>query len=571
MSNTTEYYANKANLTPVINKIEGKLNNRYTKDEVDDLIEDVGSVETATYEENVALKPHSVGDLIYLSGVIYKVTSAIAIGDTIAVGTNITANTGLEAGTQMYIDGKPGDGGSSVGERITVTGNPLSFITDSTQVSNKTIVSLEPIQAGSGDPSPSNVRSIYGYDYINVATLKENLYDGKSVAIYGKALLEDGSLLDSKVWNITDYIAVNPETITLSYEYNSAGGAPAICWYNSNKEYIGGEKYNDRYNLTINLPNNAAYVRFSVHILNYWCQLEYGSTVTQPITDLTISAPDGTIYGGTLDVESGELVVDRKMVNASDLSWSKYAYNTYNSFVASISDIKDGGLITSSHYKGTNTKSGIDNNNYTICSSWSPFVVNPSVLIRNDDYSTAESFIASLNNVKICYELATPKTYHLSPHQVKLLTGHNTVTTNGTSLQLTYRKGDIAGLDDLSGLAESVDVIGDIVGDVIKREFDVISRINKYTNADANSMYSVCKYIKDNIYKNGYANCIGVHMSSVAYWIVMYGMRNNQITAYMFANGGGNYMSIYGCFDCSTDKLTKYSASNPSWSAPTEA
>ena len=36
-----EKYANKANLTPIINKIETKLENRYTKDEVDDLIENI--------------------------------------------------------------------------------------------------------------------------------------------------------------------------------------------------------------------------------------------------------------------------------------------------------------------------------------------------------------------------------------------------------------------------------------------------------------------------------------------------------------------------------------------------
>ena len=39
MSNTQENYVNKANAAAIINKIETKLNNRYTKDEVDSLLE----------------------------------------------------------------------------------------------------------------------------------------------------------------------------------------------------------------------------------------------------------------------------------------------------------------------------------------------------------------------------------------------------------------------------------------------------------------------------------------------------------------------------------------------------
>lgn len=71
------------------------------------------NLEKATYEISPATKAHSVGDYIYYNNVIYKVTSAIAINDTIAVGTNISADTGLDVDTQMYIDGLPGDSGST--------------------------------------------------------------------------------------------------------------------------------------------------------------------------------------------------------------------------------------------------------------------------------------------------------------------------------------------------------------------------------------------------------------------------------------------------------------------------
>ena len=65
----------------------------------------------ATYDTTPATKAHAVDSFIYFNNVVYKVTSAIAIGDTIAVGTNISADTGLVEGTQMYIDNLPGEGG----------------------------------------------------------------------------------------------------------------------------------------------------------------------------------------------------------------------------------------------------------------------------------------------------------------------------------------------------------------------------------------------------------------------------------------------------------------------------
>ena len=52
--------------------------------------------------------------------------------------------------------------------------------------------------------------------------------------------------------------------------------------------------------------------------------------------------------------------------------------------------------------------------------------------------------------------MATPITYRLTPHQVALLQGANVVTTNGTSISLTHRQGEIAAQEDLVALAESV-------------------------------------------------------------------------------------------------------------------
>lgn len=72
----------------------------------------------ATYEQTTALNAHAVDDFIYLNEVVYRVTSAIAAGDTIVTtgnNANVTADTGLDVGSQIYVKGLPGDGGGSSG------------------------------------------------------------------------------------------------------------------------------------------------------------------------------------------------------------------------------------------------------------------------------------------------------------------------------------------------------------------------------------------------------------------------------------------------------------------------
>lgn len=81
--------------------------------EVYDIVTSGGdaNMSKATYDVSPATKAHAVDDFIYFNSHVYKVTSAISIGDSIAVGTNITADLGLEGDTQIYIDGIPGGGG----------------------------------------------------------------------------------------------------------------------------------------------------------------------------------------------------------------------------------------------------------------------------------------------------------------------------------------------------------------------------------------------------------------------------------------------------------------------------
>ena len=71
-------------------------------------------------------------------------------------------------------------GGSGSGEIV-------SFETDSEDIFTKLQVDLEPIQEGSGDPSPSNVRPIRGHSGVDVNVVGKNLFDANtspSIALF---------------------------------------------------------------------------------------------------------------------------------------------------------------------------------------------------------------------------------------------------------------------------------------------------------------------------------------------------------------------------------------------------
>lgn len=79
-----------------------------------------------SYDEATALYAHAVNDIIYVNSLLYKVTAAIAVGDTISTSTNVTATTGLAKDTQLYIDNLPG----SSGEMSTAVSYEAQTLTD---------------------------------------------------------------------------------------------------------------------------------------------------------------------------------------------------------------------------------------------------------------------------------------------------------------------------------------------------------------------------------------------------------------------------------------------------------
>lgn len=172
----------------------------------------------------------------------------------------------------------------------------------------------------------------------------------------------------------------------------------------------------------------------------------YGTDESDNLLSLTIPFGDaGTVYGGTLDVTTGLLTVDRVSVDLGTLSWATIsgypnkfrAVNLQYPAISRYCDTICEKYINSKTYFSLSTVSdksiGITGDNViTVC-------------IKDTDYSAASTLKTSLNGVKFLYPIATPLTYQLTPQEVTTLAGVNNIYADCGDVTVTYR-GDIANI-----------------------------------------------------------------------------------------------------------------------------
>lgn len=351
-------------------------------------------------------------------------------------------------------------------EEVTATGNPLSFTTDSEQVAQNVVITFESIQAGSGDPSPSNVRTISGYDSIDIAVPRKNWFDGTYLnAIFSATGTANVIRFAS---SSTGRVGILPIAGGQTYHIHKNSGdrlavvvidKEPVIGTNYSRLYVGQDTDTDA---TVTVPDGMRYMLVYVDSANSvepQMQVELGETATayepyNPITDISIKLNE-TLYSGTLDLESGKLVVDKAcVIYDGDENWNTYAGGFY--IVAagfSYAQINQS-ICNEFTFKASGATSG----NYSQISTSgaaSPLFLYSGV----SDVSGWKTWLAS-NPLQFVYPLATPIAIQLPPAQVKLLQGANVVTTNGTSISLTYRNGEVAKLSDLSGFADSVNKAG---------------------------------------------------------------------------------------------------------------
>lgn len=296
----------------------------------------------------------------------------------------------------------------------------------------------------------SNICPISGWIGANVQAAGKNLFNGNRISGY---ISDDGTEgIDNNSFH-SDYIPVAQGE---QYTYSCLASITStfnrrVQGYDANKQWkvmIDKNATNGAGNKTcaFTVPDGVAYIRIqfygndSATTKDDNIQIEPGSTASPytPYTGTTIpiswQTEAGTVYGGTLDVISGVLTVDRAKVKFGAFDFTQIStpadhvfrapYGTVIPDIVSHSNVVGtyGDICDSYKYKEWSQISSSDNG----CFSISPFGVNKIVVIDHR-FSTATDFQNAVADVELCYKLAEPVQYQLSPNQVATLLGQNNI------------------------------------------------------------------------------------------------------------------------------------------------
>ena len=388
---------------------------------------------------------------------------------------------------RFYTDEDDGNGGEK-GVLKTVSGALLHVVDVLAKPAKKFVATLEPIQSGSGDPSPENIRPITGHTGANVVMTGKNLlpfpyvHDTRTINDVTFTVNNDGSvtatgtptatasfyILNSSTLNLPDLdgktVALSgcPSGGSTSTFYISGfrlanSGEGSVSDTGTGKTFVWSTGTYTNYNIAINIkvgtviPSNG---------LTFYPQLELGSTAytyeEYKAQTIPVTFPDaaGTVYGGTLTNEGGEwnLRVDSEMTDLGSLNWK--AYGQQESY---------GGLFYSDA-KSSKIKYGSNDEVYTVCEIYLGVpnrmsgtigsvseMPNSSIRVRNGDgrlyvrddthiSDNGAAFTTAVTGKKLVYKLAEPIEHTLTESQaLTLLKGENNIWVDDSDdLELTY-------------------------------------------------------------------------------------------------------------------------------------
>lgn len=319
---------------------------------------------------------------------------------------------------------------------------------------------IEPKQAGTGDPSPTNVRAISGWNTITVTRTGKNMLPSlvKGVRIESST----GAELSHASYSTTPYIKYNSNAAL----YMS--GMPVtlnnfIAFYDVNKNFVGrtsGDAVANRIIRPSDTLHNgrkceeACFIRLCVYATSAssgtiddidaaHIQLEFGETATEyesyEAQTITTDFPE-TVYGGSFDWATGVLTVDSAITNIGSLTVTKTTteYQTFalTGFAQGLAGSKDTVAAISDTFNGlTQNTISATTDNYMWFSSQTG-----QLRLKCTSYTdkTAAEFKADFAEAQIVYKIAEPYTIQLTPQQLKALEGTNSVWSNCGSTKAIF-------------------------------------------------------------------------------------------------------------------------------------
>ena len=321
----------------------------------------------------------------------------------------------------------------------TASGSVASFADGANVPVKSLIINIDPVQSGSGDPSPDNVRPISGWSEVNVQRTGINIFDGEwEVGLISATTGQNTD--DNNYCRTKNYLPVVPNSEVYCIPENKT---LYFREYDANKNFIRYAQINSNNRLLVILPDTF-FVRFCWDGNTYdgdisinYPSSDHSYHEPQLSTSINISLGQ-TVYGGKIDVTKGELTVDSAMVDLGTLNWFLAGSGRLNSIIV---DQKNVPVSVAGNAKCTAYKVVSNNDVASTNNGIAVGINNYTIQVNDSRYNGGDpnAFKTAVSGVMLCYELATPLTVQLTPHEVTALLGSNNVWADSGDSEVTYR------------------------------------------------------------------------------------------------------------------------------------
>ena len=315
---------------------------------------------------------------------------------------------------------------------ISTTGNYRFWLYNDTgiSVSDFSDVQIEKGSTATSYAPYSNICPISGFESAKVQRCGKNLFNVSDVEFNGYYDINGSKHLESA---LSSYIIGCKESTT----YTATGYFGAIVTYwDTNKDFILGESLGSSNIKTFTTPERCEYFRISISnsLIANNDQIELGSvsTIYEPYQgsfyDVSWQSEAGTVYGGTLDVTTGVLTVNRVLFEKNSALMDNS--NDYPGW-------KNSG-IRALGYTGTGIFITIGNVGTKLSYNFNG--ANDVVFLSKALYNnlTQTDWIALAQDVQFVIPLVTPLTYQLTPVQISTVLGYNNIWSNTGDSTIEY-------------------------------------------------------------------------------------------------------------------------------------
>lgn len=330
----------------------------------------------------------------------------------------------------------------------------------------------------------TNICPITGHSEVNVTRAGKNLCESKITGNIGG---------DGGIWEDTTYaLGIAKVKKGQTYVYTSDDTSTYVYAFYTDVPVLNSISYDGTRTVTTSGVFTApidGYIAFRMSPSYAYAQCEVGTQATsyEPYMGEVFTIDlDGTCYGGVLDVDAGTLTLTHKGVEydgSEDESWEYFSVTQGNMFRIVEADRVSGELSRDAQ--------GISNRFETVINSartdntLSGLYTNVD-LVKNDISTVANlrTWLSS-NPVQLVYKLATPQTITLTPTQIQLLLGYNTVFADTGDTSLTYIPND-----SLGGIGAAIGSVANLL--TTKAEIEITAYQDfPVTTFNANSSWTV--------------------------------------------------------------------------------